>query len=98
MEKALAKKIAAYMVNEGTENTSQGNWIFDHSEIEEIFNVKLDDEAIKQITDAILEHEEVEGVWGKEETGEDVFDINFWLDYCPWAETDEDDDEEEETA
>ena len=81
MEKKLAEKIALYMAEEGSYRTYYGTWSFDYDEIEERFNVKLDADAIDEITSALYRREEVLDVWGPEETGDDEFNVNFGTAY-----------------
>lgn len=82
MKKGMAEEIARYMCEVGTYETTYGNWRFDYEEIETRFNVKLDDEAVDEITTALWQREEVLDVWGEEETGEkDEFDVNFGTAY-----------------
>lgn len=77
MEKKLVEEIALYMCEVGTASTYYGTWSFEYDEIEELFNVKLDAEAIDEITSALNQREEVLDVWGPEETGDDEFNVNF---------------------
>ena len=97
MTNKTARNIANWMFREGTENTTQGNWCFYHDEVERIWDVKLDAESIDLITTWLcrLYGNAILDVWGKEETGEDVFDINFgtWYYENDEDEGDEDDDE-----
>ena len=81
MEKNLAEKIALYMVETGTDNTFYGTWSFEYSEIEDRFHIKLDADAIDEITSALYQREEVLDVWGPEETGEEEFNVNFGTAY-----------------
>ena len=80
----LAKKIADYLIEQGTENTSNGSWIVYFNEIEDEFGVYLDyfDDLVTQITDE-LNPEIVADV----DSSNYCFDMVFYLDYCPNIET-----------
>ena len=74
---ARIEAIAARIVEEGTKNTTEGNWVtfFDELSSDENF-AKANAEKIA----AELErHQEVSDV----ELTLDAFDTNFYLDYCP---------------
>lgn len=81
MKKKLAEKIALYMCETGTDNTYYGTWSFEYKKIEELFNVKLNDKAINEITSALYQREEVLDVWGPKETGDNEFNVNFGTAY-----------------
>lgn len=93
ISKKQARNIANWMFREGTNNTTEGNWCFYYNEVEEYWGIKLDNESIDLITETLysLYPLQILDVWGKEETGEDVFDINFGTNYY---ENDEEDEEE----
>ena len=77
-----AKTIADYMIAEGCEQTSSGNWIFTYDEINRRFGTDLpnDAELINQIadyiyankSDVVADHDLSQG-----------FDLDFYTDCCP---------------
>ena len=81
---SYAQTIAAYMTDEGTEQTESGNHHFSFTEINERFGTSLpgDHEMMDRIISA-LDSTIVADV----DTTED-FDLTFHLDYCPYAESD----------
>ena len=83
---SYAQTIAAYMTDEGTEQTESGNYHFSFAEINERFGTSLpgDREMMEHIVSA-LDSEIVADA----DTAED-FNLTFYLDYCPYAESDED--------
>ena len=89
MTKETARNIAELLVMHGMEMTTEGNWIYDFDEIEDLFEIKLDAESLEMIMAAIAEREEVLDVWGPKETGENVIDINFGTDYYQHEDWDE---------
>ena len=74
------EKLVSYMIKEGTEQTTTGNYIFDYYELPEQFEFICDNEEL--ITDLLLEHNEVLDV----DLHDKEFDIIFALDYCENAE------------
>ena len=58
-----------WMVEEGTKNTSSGNWIFTSAEIAEAFPVA--ESSVIEMFGAILSD------------GSATFDLTFYTDYCP---------------
>ena len=77
-----AKAIADYMLDEGSEQTSSGNWIFSYDEINNRFGTDLpkDAELINQITEYIYAV--------KSDVVSDLdlsqgFDLDFYTDHCP---------------
>lgn len=84
-----AQTIAEYLIDEGTDNTHSGNYHFEFSEINERFGTSLpsDTEMLDKIVSA-LDSEIVSDV----DTTED-FDLMFYLDFCPYADEDEELDE-----
>ncbi len=89
--KQKIKSIVDDIVKEGTENTSEGNWIvyFDEFKDDEQF-VR---EHKEEIADALEEREEVSDVV----LDDDSFDTNFYLSYCPNYEWKDGERDEEET-
>lgn len=77
-----AKTIADYMIAEGCEQTSSGNWIFTYDEINRRFGTDLPNDAklINQIadyiyankSDVVADHDLSQG-----------FDLDFYTDCCP---------------
>lgn len=83
-KESYAQSIAEYLMDEGTANTSSGNYHFDYSEINEIFGVALP--ADDELLDMIVKHLDTDIV-SDVNTVED-FDLMFYTQYCPNA-TDE---------
>ena len=82
MEKNLAKAIADYMIAEGCEQTSSGNWIFAYDEINKRFGTDLPNDA--ELIDQIAEYIHAE----KSDMVADLdlsqgFDLDFYTDHCP---------------
>ena len=77
--------IADKIIEEGTKNTTQGNWVHYFDEFGDDARFVHDNGA--QIAAELEEHQEVSDV----ELLPDAFDTNFYLDYCP--NTDEQGDE-----
>ena len=79
-QQELAKKIADYLIEQGTENTSNGSWIVYFDEIEDEFGVYLDyfDDLVTRITDAL--NPEIVADVIVDDFG---FDMIVYLDYCP---------------
>ena len=85
------KSVADYMVQEGTENTTQGNYMFQFAECGD------DEDFVREhkseIAEQLCVREEVSDV----EMDDEGFDVNFYLKYCPNYEKPLDlDDEEDE--
>ena len=74
---ARVEAIAAQIVEEGTKNTTEGNWVtfFDELSRDENF-AKANAEEIAAILELRKEVSDVE-------LTPDAFDTNFYLDYCP---------------
>ncbi len=74
---ARIEAIAARIVEEGTKNTTEGNWVtfFDEFGEDETFAR----EHAEKIAAELERHQEVSDV----ELTPDAFDTNFYLDYCP---------------
>lgn len=75
-----------WMVEEGTKNTSSGNWVFTSAEIAEAFPVS--ESSVIEMFGAILsetyQHEAVaEADVNFESDGSATFDLTFYTDYCP---------------
>lgn len=88
-EQEKIKSIVDRIVKEGTENTSEGNWIvyFDEFKDDEQF-VR---EHQEEIADALSTREEVAEITIENEG----FDTTYYLDFCPnyeWKEGERDDD------
>ena len=84
---AIIKQIADWMIEGGTENTTEGNWIFYTNEIAEKFGITKNwiTACREEIVDALYEHEAVADViynWGIDDDVKS-FDIDFYLSYCP---------------
>ncbi len=83
----VVKQIADWMVESGTENTTEGNWIFNVDKITEKFGVTRNWVTAyrEEIVDALYEHEAVADViyeWLTFGTVE-YFDIDFYTGFCP---------------
>lgn len=84
--RSYAPAMVEWMVEEGTKNTSSGNWVFTSAEIAEAFPV--DESNVIKIFGAILaeayQHEAVaEANVNFENDGSAIFDLTFYTDYCP---------------
>lgn len=86
---SLAEKIVEYMVEEGTRETSTGNWVFYYSELNERFSVNLrnDNILLIEIIAALFEHHSI--IDFDVDSDEECIDIIFGLSYCdnledPW--------------
>lgn len=79
-------RIVNWMIEEGTTETTTGNWHIGFSEIERIFNVSKEwclnhHEDIKDELDS--RNELISEVWEDIENDEILgFDMNFGLEYC----------------
>ena len=76
MKKAeLIQKAVEYLVEEGTKNTSSGNWVIEAEEVAEALNVSLDTilEYGDEIADELVLCEPVSGVSYTSEEG--IFDM-----------------------
>ena len=78
----IVKTIAGYMIAEGCEQTSSGNWIFTYDEINYRFGTDLpnDAELLNQIAEYIYAE--------KSDVVSDLdlsqgFDLDFYTDSCP---------------
>ena len=85
------REIADKIIAEGTENTTEGNWVhyFDEFGEDETFAR----ENAEEIAAELERHQEVSDV----ELTPDAFDTNFYLDYCPNYIPQEDEDGYEES-
>lgn len=83
---ALIHLIAHNIVDEGTANTSTGNWIVYFDEIQEKYNMNLneDKEMLAAIADEIR-NSNAEKI-AEISITDDAFDIVYYLDFCPNAE------------
>lgn len=85
---ALAKNIAIYLFEDGTCNTTSGNWITYFDEIETRFQVILSDnrDFCNQIVVEMMK------MYGEKiaeiSVDNEAFDITYYLDFCPNAEDD----------
>lgn len=91
-EEYKIKSIAEKIIEIGTQNTTQGNWIIPYREFG-------DDEAFVQtnaqrIADELSAHEQVSDV----EITSEHFDTNFYWEYCPNYELKDEEREEYETG
>ena len=75
--------IADKIIEEGTKNTTQGNWVHYFDEFGDDARFVKDNAA--QIVAELEQHQEVSDV----ELLPDAFDTNFYLDYCPNTEEQE---------
>lgn len=81
-----AEIIADWIVREGTEETSSGNWLISFEEIKDKFAVDLasDKEMLELIKDSLY------SIYGdvicEMDIHEDEFDIIYFLNYCPNAD------------
>ena len=75
--------IADKIIEEGTRNTTEGNWIHYFDELGD--DAKFVQDNAVQIIAELEQHQEVSDV----ELLPDAFDTNFYLDYCPNIEEQE---------
>ena len=85
------KEIADVIIKEGTEETSNGNYIFSIKGLAEEHGINIDC-FIEDLVNVISEREEVSDV----EVIDDDLDIIFYLNYCQNAEEDENINDESE--
>ena len=71
------REIADKIIAEGTENTTEGNWVHYFDEFGE--DEEFAKEHAEEIAAELERHQEVSDV----ELTPDAFDTNFYLDYCP---------------
>ena len=71
-----------WMVEEGTKNTSSGNWIFTSAEIAEAFPV-AESSVIEMFGAILTEVYKHEANVNFESDGSATFDLTFYTDYCP---------------
>ena len=89
---AYAQTIAEYMIKVGTEHTTTGNWLFSFEEIADKFAVGLDDHP--DMVDKICEELYGNGeILSQIDVHNKTFDLTFYLNYCPYADSDDDIDE-----
>lgn len=81
----INKIIAENLYFEATKFSDSGNWVVYFDEIEERFPWIPEgflEENFEEIRSKLEGHPGVSEVWGKEETGEDCFDISLYGHYC----------------
>lgn len=71
------REIADRIIREGTQNTTEGNWVHFYDEFGE--DETFVRENAEEIAEELERHQEVSDV----ELMPDAFDTNFYLDYCP---------------
>lgn len=74
------KEIAVYMVTEGCNSTTTGNYIFEFKEIEDKFNIKLNKDLIEEITSYAYQNNKNKII---EVETKNCFDFIFYLNSCP---------------
>ena len=80
----LAKKIAAWLTNIGTQKTISGNYHFEFEEVNEQFGTNLpQDKSLLNAIEDSFDYNIVADVCLDED-----FDLLFWLAYCPNHEED----------
>lgn len=72
-----AELLVGYMLQEGTEETSEGDWIFYFKELSKFIELKKS--VIELIENLLLENERVMEV----EVDEECIHVYFALEYCP---------------
>lgn len=77
------REIAYKVIKDGTENTSEGNWITLYEDLKE--NEQFAHEHAEEIAVELEKHQEVSDVI----VTPDSLDTNFYTDYCPNHEDDE---------
>lgn len=83
-----AKTIAKYMVEEGTESTTEGNYVFYIEEIASHFQLFF--EEVKEMSDDILEYlETMEEVAMCSLESDNSFYVTFYTGYCPNCKNEE---------
>lgn len=83
-KKDLIKYIAYYMYFMGTSKTNYGSYRFYFDTLAEEIgcDVAFLRENYDEICNILESHIGVIDVWGKEETGDECFDINFGTSFC----------------
>lgn len=75
----VAKDIADFLVDTGTENSTTGNWHIEFEEVNNKFGVDLSEDS--ELMENIMKCLDPEIVSDVDAT--DDFDLNFYLNYCP---------------
>ncbi len=85
---SYAYTIAKYMIQYGTESTSNGNWHFSFEDIRERFGLDLkhDEQMVEMIEQALWDQGEI---LSQIDIFDDDFDLMFYLNYCPFSDRDE---------
>ena len=83
-----AREIVEFIVRDGTQNTSNGNWISDFDELQKQTKLCMDGKPFFQqlIGNMLCERPEVADL----SIGEGCFDVDYYLDYCPNCEQEQD--------
>ena len=85
---SYAYTIAKYMIQYGTESTSNGSWHFSFDDIRERFGLDLkhDEQMVDLIEQALWDQGEI---LSQIDIFDDDFDLMFYLNYCPFSDRDE---------
>ena len=78
----LNAEIAAWLVAEGTENTSNGSWIVTFEEVAELTDLSESEIASRARDIADYMDGEFEEILSETWIDEGAFDMNFGLAYC----------------
>ena len=70
------------MVEEGTQSTTTGNWLFYFRYWAHDYHISTDEDVVEQIVDELEQRNEVLEV----ELDTDCLDVMFSLEYCPNVE------------
>lgn len=68
------KEIANFLLVKAVNCTSEGNWIFDWVDIEERFNIKMNEEVAGDIADELESREEIADV----QIYDEAIDLMLW--------------------
>ena len=75
----LMTATVVYIVETGTQNTTQGNWIIDFDELTQQTGFEHDFNSMDTLLDMLHEREEVADVV----LGDSSIDVCYYLDFCP---------------
>lgn len=85
------KEIAELIINDGTINTSNGNWVVYYDELPECYDVSEVKENVMEIIAELGRHDEVADVGADA----DCIDVMFYTGYCPNVEDEYEEEESE---
>ena len=77
----MINEIVNYMVNYGTNQTLYGNYCFDYADIENKFNIKLNQSVIDDIVRELSNRKEISYI--DEDEDDEEISLYFYTNYCP---------------